>query len=269
MKKAVLLVVSGTSCGQAAQVLDGLCTRMASRFADAVHAIAYSSKGVRAKLEKEGRAVDSPAQALCRLRKDGVTHVAVKPLHMVAGMEYAELLETVNRARSGNDAFEGVRIGRPLLESKADVTSMLQALREAIPGQSESDAALVLVMHGSTRKGTQKAIEAADAVCRQLDRHMFMGAMICKPDRDDVVESCKRDGVRHVQLAPFMITAGYSARHEIGGDEPGSWKRAFEDAGISCAPALKGLAEYDAIVEMWFDRIGELLTGVEDITAEE
>ena len=68
--------------------------------------------------------------------------------------------------------------------------------------------------------------------------------------------------MRGVYLVPFMIAAGLSARTEIAGAAPGSWQSALEAAGIACEPALKGLGDRDAIVDIWLEQIEHMLARV-------
>ncbi|MDP6490301.1 MAG: sirohydrochlorin cobaltochelatase [Kiritimatiellia bacterium] len=264
MKKAILLVVPGTTCRQAAPVLERLMTRIDERFSATPHALAYSSTGVHKKLRQKGMRIDTPEEALARLRKAGATHVVVKPLHMVAGKEYRELQESVAQVQSGSRALQQADLTRPLLESQADMRRLIETLIGALPSPQDPSAALVLVAHGSRSAGTDAVIDAASAFCRHLDREVFVGSMISRPNRDDVVARCVQAGVRHAQLAPLMIAAGFSARGDICGDAEGSWKHALEEAGIHCEPILKGLAEYDAVIDLWLDQVDDMLSKYED-----
>ena len=95
MKQTVVLALPGTSLEEATGTLRHMEELFDRRFPGVRRIWAYTSTGVRRKLEQSGKPVAGPAEALAGLRDEGVTHVAVKALHLAAGMEYTELRDLV------------------------------------------------------------------------------------------------------------------------------------------------------------------------------
>jgi sirohydrochlorin cobaltochelatase len=49
--------------------------------------------------------------------------------------------------------------------------------------------------------------------------------------------------------------AGDHAMNDMAGDEPDSWKSQLTKAGIESVPVLKGLAEFNPIVDLWLENL--------------
>jgi sirohydrochlorin cobaltochelatase len=60
-----------------------------------------------------------------------------------------------------------------------------------------------------------------------------------------------KNKVKKAYLVPFMTVAGDHAMNDMAGDESDSWKSQLTKAGIDSVPVMKGLAEFDAVVDMW------------------
>lgn len=259
MNKAILFAAPGTSSEGAASAFRNIDRMAGGRFGDVPRSWAYTSSGVRRKLARDGRQVDGPSAALVRLRGQGVTHIAVRPLHLTAGMEYGELREAVERATDGSDALAQALIGQPLLGTPGLLGGILENLLAEIPVDDADREALVLVGHGTRHPKGQAALLSAADFCRGLDRRVLLGAIMPPPGVADVMRECREQGVRRAYLVPFTIAAGYSAERDIAGPGPESWRTALEREGIACVPVLRGLGEYDGIVELWLDTVAGML----------
>ncbi|NQT93356.1 MAG: sirohydrochlorin cobaltochelatase [Lentisphaerae bacterium] len=262
MNTALLLAVPGTSSDEAAQTFSHIDGKITERFGPIRRLWTYTSGGVRRKLAELGRPVPSPAEALRTLRAEGITHVVVKPLHMAPGMEYTDLRDTLDSCLSGPDAFAHAVMDRPLLEAHDALAGTVACLWREIPLPVSDDTALVLVTHGSGRAAARVVYDAAAAFCRHLDTPVFLGTMTPRASLESTVQACRASGARKVYLVPFMIVAGRSARTEIAGSAPASWRSALEGADLECIPVLKGLGDREAIIDAWLDQIEDGLTRV-------
>ncbi len=65
-------------------------------------------------------------------------------------------------------------------------------------------------------------------------------------------------GVKKAYLIPLMTVAGDHARNDMSGDKEDSWKSILSKAGITSVPVLKGLAEYDNVVEIWIEHLKQV-----------
>lgn len=259
--QAVVFALPGTSSSDATRTLRHVDELFGRRFGDMRRTWAYTSSGVRRKLEKNNTPVPGPREALDDLMKAGVTSVAVKSLHLATGMEYKELNEIVQERR---DVFDRIVVSSPLLDAPADLECTIRYLLASLPRETAETDALLLVAHGSRQPEAQAAYDAAAALCRRFERRVLLGSLLSRPGLDDVVRECKAADIRRLVLAPMMIAAGFSARTEIAGTGTESWLSALSREGISCVPVLKGLGDHDEIVQIWLDDIERMLTEFSD-----
>lgn len=255
MKQAVVFALPGTSSDEGAVTLRHVDDLFGNRFGDMRRAWACTSPGVRGKLERSAKPCQDPKEALAGLRKDGITHVAVKSLHLASGMEYKELKDVVDDSR---ESFGQITLSVPLLDAPADLERTIRCLLRSLPAGTGADDALLLVAHGSRRPEAQAAYEAA-ALCRRFERRVLLGSLMSRPSLNDVTTECKASGIKKLVLAPLMIAAGFSARNEIAGNGPESWLSALSREGIRCVPMIKGLGDHDDIVSIWLDDVERML----------
>ena len=255
MKTGLLLAASGTGDPSARRALDAIGERAAQRFSGLDIRWSYTSEAIRRKLAREGRSADSPADALRRLRDGGCTHVAVGCFHVIAGMEYDELKDTVATFAHGPDAFAGLALGKPLLGSYDDLLRAATALLAGLPAQRTRNDAVVLVGHGNDRHPGDLAYIAAAHVFRELDPHVFLGTVRSHPSLAGVVRECLAAGVGKAYLLPFTTVAGRTTRDVMTGGGADSWSSALSRSGIEPVPVFKGLAEYPDVAAIWLDHL--------------
>ena len=68
---------------------------------------------------------------------------------------------------------------------------------------------------------------------------------------DDVLAKVQAGDYKKVVLEPLMIVAGDHANNDMAGDEEGSWKTTFEDAGYDVTCLVRGLGELPAIQDIF------------------
>lgn len=258
MKPAILFAVPGTSSVEAAGAFLNIDRKAEARFPGVTRQWAYTSAGIRKKLARAGREVADPPAALAQLRRRGATHVAVHSLHMVPGMEYNELKDTVAEA-AVEAAFEDVSLGAPLLATRTWLPRTVEILRRHVPNDGEAGHAMIIVAHGSRRPEARQSLQAAADLCRGLAGCVRLGAIIPPPSLSDVVAECGREGVELVSLLPLTVAAGEASCRDIAGPHPGSWRSGLEAEGIACTALLKGLGEYDDIAALWIEQIAGML----------
>lgn len=261
---AVMFALPGTSSDEAAATFRHIDELFGRRFGNMRRIWAYTSSGVRRKLERDNKPVPDPGAALSALLQDGITHVAVKSLHFADGMEYKELKELAQARRK---EFREIVVSSPLLDATADIERTIRCILAALPsGTADSRDALLLVAHGSLQPEAQAAYVATAELCRRLDQRVILGALMCDPGLNAVIRECKSGGIKKLVVAPMMMAAGFSARNEIAGSNTQSWVSALKREGIDCMPVFKGLGDYEEVVRMWFDDIERMLTRLAENT---
>ena len=82
---------------------------------------------------------------------------------------------------------------------------------------------------------------------QELENHIFT------PSLEDVVAKVKEGSYKKVVLEPLMIVAGDHANNDMAGDEEGSWKTTFEEAGYEVTCLVRGLGELEPIQQLFVE----------------
>ena len=197
---------------------------------------------------RDGEKIDNMQQAMDRAVENGVKNLVVQPTHLMDGLEYTDLVDELAQY---TDAFEHIAVGAPLLTSDGDFQAVADAITQATAQYDDGDTAICFMGHGTEAESNriygemQQVLEAAGH-----DRY-YVGTVEAEPTLEDVLAGVKDSGAHRVVLQPLMIVAGDHANNDMAGDEEGSWKRAFQDAGYEVECVLKGLGELEAIQQLF------------------
>jgi sirohydrochlorin cobaltochelatase len=256
-RTGILFAVPGTSCPEAAVAFENIRRATAARFPGLITRWAYTSAGIRRKVAAQGCHLEAPREALQALRNEGITRAVVLSLHLSDGMEYNELKDEVTEALHGGTGWERLALGQPLLASPADLRRAAEAILAETAAAGRGEAAVILVAHGSRQ--AQDTFRSAATLFRQIDRRLFLGSILCPPLLDKVLGDCLQAGIRKAWLLPCMVAAGFSARDEIAGSGENTWATLLTRGGVECVPVIKGLGEFDGVVDVWMDQVARLL----------
>lgn len=254
MKKGILLVAFGTSIPEAEKSFKNIDAKVKAAFPGIPVRWAYTSKIIRHKLTREGKAIASPSEALAQMMDEDFTHVAVQSLHTIPGKEYNALKTTAKAFEGMPKGMRSIFLGTPLLYSPNDVEKAVNVMAAQFPKERKADEAIVLMGHG-TPHAANIYYPALQYYFGQMDPNIFVGTVEGSPTVDDVLAGLKKRGITKAYLLPLMSVAGDHARNDMAGDEDDSWKSIMTRAGITCVPVLKGTAEYDAIANLWLDHL--------------
>ncbi len=247
-KKAVLVVSFGTSHEDALQNnIAPTEAAIAAALPGYLPHRAFTSGVVIRKLARRGVAVDTVEQALDKLAAEGFGQVLVQPTHIICGDEAAKLTAACESRRG---LFEDLRVGLPLLASTEDLFRLAEAVAAIHHGLGQ-DTALVMMGHGSHHvAGTTYA--ALDYIFKAQGRgHIFVGTVEGYPGAETVLPLVQKAGYHRVLLAPLLLVAGDHAKNDMAGDDDGSWKSLFGQAGFAVEISLKGLGEYPEIQALY------------------
>lgn len=259
---AILLVTFGTSIPKAQAAFDNIEKRVKAAFPDVPVKWAYTSHIIREKLAKTGRHLDSPEAALARLMEQGYSRVAVQSLHMIPGQEFHDLQVNVNAFKQMKDGFERVMVGYPALSTSEDYARAVDIIFSIIPKDRKKEDAVVLMGHG-THHPANAVYEAMMYRLQRRDPNVFMGTVEGILSLDEIREMLMERGVKKAYLIPFMSVAGDHTVNDLAGDEPDSWKSVLTGAGIDSVPVIRGMAEYDAFVDIWVDHLRGVMAHME------
>ncbi|PTN09103.1 sirohydrochlorin cobaltochelatase [Mangrovibacterium marinum] len=255
-KSGILLVTFGTSYANAQQAYDRIEAKVKGAFPDTEIRWAYTANFIRKKLHKQGKHVDSPAEALAKMASDGYTHIAVQSLHIIPGEEYNALKQTVTAFNHMPKNAKVVLIGEPLLYTHEDMMATLDAMSSVLPEKIGKSEAVVLMGHGTSHQ-SNVYYPGFQYYLWQKSPSIFLGTVEGYPELGDIIEKLKDQKIKKVYLQPFMSVAGDHAQNDMAGDDADSWKSQLEAQGFEVKTVLKGLAEYDAIVDVWIKHLKE------------
>ena len=264
-KKVILAVSFGTSVPETRIAnIDVLENEIRLAFPGWEVRRAFTSGMVRAKIAtEEGLVIDSPLEALERLRKEGVKEVIVQPTHIIPGDEYDRLTAAM-APFSKSAAFDSLKLGRPLLcfegteeDEVDDFALTVEALKAQMPtGWEEESTRIILMGHGSGHVSDR----CYDLLQDRLERAslpVFTATVEGARTFESAVEWLERQKAEKVVLMPFMLVAGDHAMNDMAGPEEDSWQSQLIAAGYRAESVLKGLGENPAIRAIYLQHIRE------------
>ena len=198
--------------------------------------------------ERDGVEIDNVKAALDRAVDNGVKTLVVQPTHLMDGLEYTDLVDELAQYA---DAFEHIAVGAPLLTSDGDFQAVADAITQATAQYDDGDTAICFMGHGTEAESNRVYGELQQVLNTAGHDHYYVGTVEAEPTLEDVLAGVKDSGAHKVVLQPLMIVAGDHANNDMAGDEEGSWKRAFQDAGYEVECVLKGLGELEAIQQLF------------------
>lgn len=194
--------------------------------------------------------IDDVDAALERAVNNGVKNLVVQPTHLMHGLEYDELVEEVGNY---SDAFDQVVFGEPLLNSDDDFARVEKAITEWTASYDDGETAICFMGHGTEADSNEIYQKMQDLLTKDGYTNYFVGTVEAQPSLDDVLAKVQAGDYKRVVLEPLMVVAGDHANNDMAGDEDGSWKKTFEDAGYEVECLLRGLGENEDIRAIYVD----------------
>ena len=194
--------------------------------------------------------IDDVNAALERAVNNGVKNLVVQPTHLMHGLEYDELVEEVGNY---SDAFDQVVFGEPLLSSDDDFARVEKAITEWTASYDDGETAICFMGHGTEADSNEVYQKMQDLLTKDGYTNYFVGTVEAEPSLDDVLAKVQAGDYKRVVLEPLMVVAGDHANNDMAGDEDGSWKKTFEDAGYEVECLLRGLGENEDIRAIYVD----------------
>ncbi|PJC87402.1 sirohydrochlorin cobaltochelatase [Vibrio sp. HA2012] len=252
MKKALLIISFGTSYPGARKLNIDACEKeLAQHYPDRDCFRAFTSSMIIRKLsQRDGLDIDTPQQALERLKREGYRDVLIQSLHIINGDEYDKIVRQVENYQS---IFDYLQLGLPLLSGIEDYEQLIGAVKCQSPALL-ADERLVLMGHGATHHAFS-AYACLDHMMRSKGLPFIVGAVESYPEIDTVIKRLIQEKVRKVYLMPLMLVAGDHAINDMASDETDSWKTLIWNAGIEAEPIVQGLGENPKIRGMFVQHL--------------
>lgn len=207
---------------------------------------------------RDNVSIDSVPDAVRRAVENGVRTLVVQPTHLMRGFEYRELADEIGAYA---DRFEAVAVGEPLLSSDDDFSRVADAIINATAGYDDGQTAICFMGHGTEADSNGVYTKMQSVLADKGADNYYIGTVEAAPTLEDVLAMVRAGDYSKVVLQPLMIVAGDHASNDMAGDDDGSWKRVFEDAGYNVTCVLRGLGELEEIQALFVEHAQAAING--------
>jgi sirohydrochlorin cobaltochelatase len=253
MKKGIIVTSFGTTYEETRiKCIESIENRIREEFSESLVLRAFTSRMVINKLKNmDNFHVDTPSEALARMKEEGIKDIYIQPLLIIEGVEYEKIIRESRDFIKENQEFH-VSIGKPLLSSGLDYERVVEAL-----GISDNEA-IVFMGHGSNHE-MDISYEKLEKIIREKGyENTFIATVEGEKTIEDVIIKLKEKDIQKVLLKPFMLVAGDHAKNDMASDEDDSWKSILEKNGINVVTEVKGLGEIEGIQNIFIDHLKEI-----------
>ena len=210
---------------------------------------------------RDGIHIDNVEEALERAIDNGVKRLIVQPTHLMAGIEYEELEDTLAEYA---DAFDVIVLGANLLDTDEDFSKVEQAMVDAVAEYDDGETALVYMGHGTEAESNAIYAKMQEQLTADGHDNYYVGTVEAEPSLEDVMEAIADKGYTKVVLHDMMVVAGDHAHNDMADPEdPESWFSVLTAAGYEVEAVLEGLGEIPEIQQMYVEKVADSLSGIE------
>ena len=265
-KKAILIVSFGTTYEDTRKLtIEAVENRVKEEFTGWEVRRAFSShKIIKVLKERDRIDVDTPEQALQRLKNDGYTTVAVQMLDIIPGVEYDYIKKVVDQYKN-DGSFKKIVCGLPLLyymgqENKPnDFISALNAFKTELPASMKDDEAVLLLAHGTPHPANAYYTVLQYTINKLGFKNTFVYTVEGTPILEEVIPQLKANNIKKVTLMPFMLVAGDHANNDMAGNDKASHKSQLEAEGFKVETYIHGLGENKGIQAIYIDHLKQAM----------
>jgi len=248
-RAALLLVSFGTTHDDTrALTIDAMAEKAKKEFPQLQVMQSFTSRIILRRLKARGIEIDTPLEALLKLRAQGITHVVVQSTNIIEGEEMESLREDVETMRP---FFKDIRVGNPLFYDVADAKRVAEVLVKRHPAAEKQREHVLFVGHGTEGPAT--------AIYSQIDYMLkaaghpnyHVGTIEGYPSLEDALRLIKAQKGKSVTLVPLMFVAGDHAKNDISED----WKEALEAEGLQVTLHIEGLGQVPEVQDIFLEHI--------------
>lgn len=262
--QAIMVVSFGTSFNQNRK--DTICAvedAIAEAFPEYDVRRAFTAQIIIDKVKnRDNVMIDNVQEALDRAVADGVKTLIVQPTHLMNGLEYDDVQADL---AAYADQFDRIVVGEPLLTSDEDFDSVAKAITAATSAYDDGETAICFMGHGTEAESNKVYAQMQDILTAGGYENYYVGTVEAEPTLEDVLALVEAGEYKKVVLEPLMVVAGDHANNDMAGDEEGTWKDAFENAGYEVECLLQGLGGMEDIQSIY---IAHTQAAIDSLTAE-
>ena len=255
MKRALLAVSFGTSYPDTRrQTIESIEQDLQKAFPDRLFARAWSSSFLRRKVkDREGVSVDSPADALRKLKEQGMEDVLVANTHLMNGEENDSLRKALLQEKDG---FARLAVARPLMAEDADIEKLAKALTRAFPFAGTNEL-VALMGHGSEFPMDNPYLKLQKELDLLKPGAFIVGTVEFDPGFAPVLEKAESMRPEKIWLAPLMVVAGDHAVNDMAGADEDSWNSRLKAEGFATECLLQGLGQIPEVRQLYCEHAQE------------
>ena len=203
------------------------------------------------------RSMDSIMREAWSLKEDGVKEIVVQPTHLMAGLEYADVKDELDKYA---DKFDKISLGDPLLTSDDDYKKVAAAIKENMASFDDGETALCLMGHGTEADSNADYAKMQEVFKNEGLTQFFVGTVEAEPTCEDVIAAASAAGYKKAVLAPFMVVAGDHANNDMADEtDPDSWAAKFVAAGFEVTCLLQGLGQNVAVDDIYVSHVDDAI----------
>ena len=196
-------------------------------------------------------------EALDRCVEDGVKEIVVQPTHLMAGLEYTDVKDELDKYA---DKFDKISLGDPLLTSDDDYKKVAAAIKENMVSFDDGKTALCLMGHGTEADSNADYAKMQEVFKNEGLTQFFVGTVEAEPTCEDVIAAASAAGYKKAVLAPFMVVAGDHANNDMADEtDPDSWAAKFVAAGFEVTCLLQGLGQNVTVDDIYVSHVDDAI----------
>ncbi|QZE13413.1 sirohydrochlorin cobaltochelatase [Halosquirtibacter laminarini] len=261
-KTAILLVTFGSSYTGPEKSFANIEEEVKKAYPNDDISWAFTSHIIRNKLIKNGvgpfKDIDSPEEAMKKLKESGYKKIVVQSLHVIPGSEFNDLKKKVEEFRSNNPTIK-MPLGTPLMNTDDDMKQLCDIMVKKF---AKEDQTVVMMGHGTKHEANDRYTRVGKFF-KDKDKNFIVGTVEATPGITEVIADAKQLVSKNILLMPLMSVAGDHATNDMAADfdpkkdkvEDKSWKVLLQEEGYKVTPLMKGLADYDEVVSLWLEHL--------------
>lgn len=214
--EAILIVANGVSTLEGIRsCVKPIIKEVKNAFPESYISLAFTSEFIIAKLFKNsGICISNPRSAIEKLIKKGYEKVSILSLYIIPGVHYFRLREEVKE-------YKNIKVTAPLLTQAEDFKNLINLFKLS------KDKYYVFMAHGSRNEGNDAYLRLQNEFLNLGYGKAFIGTIESKSSLEHIILELKREKVREVTLAPFLLTRG---KHST--DDLNNWQKVLEESGF-------------------------------------
>ena len=253
-EKEILVVSFGTSYNDSRrETIGGIESAIQEAFPDWPVRRAFTSQIIIDHIERrDGEKIDNVQEALERAIDNGVKTLVVQPTHLMAGIEYGELEETLAEYADSMDIYLGVN----LLDTDEDFARVEDCMVDATKEYDDGETAIIFMGHGTEAESNSVYAKMQDLLDADGSENYYIGTVEASPTLDDVIAAIAGKDYSKVVLRDMMVVAGDHAHHDMADPEdPESWYSILTAEGYDVTAVLEGLGQIPEIQQLYVEHL--------------